>query len=273
MRVAPERTRDRKLVRFIVGPLTADGGEVVPGRCDNSGRGRARRVSSNNVYALSRTSQQGRTFNHRSMNRLCLARDIGVVLADAVRRFPSAPSRGGQTMDRKKKAAQLLDDTFTKIHKRAPRNHEEFDLWLKGYSETEAGKQMLRQMGEILGETVEQAAHQHRLDQAQKNLDAFREAHKRPAKTIEELEAWVGSREGKRVAVLNLTRLRSRAGAAGGKIPGAFGALASFSRSRAPRDLEAPGRTSGLPRGSMLATAVRDTDRTRSQGELIISTR
>jgi hypothetical protein len=50
-------------------------------------------------------------------------------------------------MDRRKKAAKFLDDTFTKIHKRAPRNREEFDLWLESYSKTEAGKQMLRQMG------------------------------------------------------------------------------------------------------------------------------
>jgi hypothetical protein len=45
--------------------------------------------------------------------------------------------------------------------------------------------------------TTEEAAHQRRLLQAQKLLDAFQEMHGRPATDIEELDKWLGSSAGK----------------------------------------------------------------------------
>jgi hypothetical protein len=45
--------------------------------------------------------------------------------------------------------------------------------------------------------TEEEAAREYRRAQTQKLLDLFRGAHGRPAKTVEELEAWLGSPEGK----------------------------------------------------------------------------
>ncbi len=40
-------------------------------------------------------------------------------------------------------------------------------------------------------------AHRYRLAQAEKLLDLFRDARGRPAATVEELEEWVGSPEGR----------------------------------------------------------------------------
>ncbi len=40
-------------------------------------------------------------------------------------------------------------------------------------------------------------AHRYRLAQAQRLLDLFKDAHGRPAATVDELEQWVGSPEGR----------------------------------------------------------------------------
>ncbi len=50
------------------------------------------------------------------------------------------------------------------------------------------------------------AAEAFRLRQAQKLLDLFEGAHGRPAITLEELEHWVGSAEGKAVLADHHTR-------------------------------------------------------------------
>jgi len=47
----------------------------------------------------------------------------------------------------------------------------------------------------------EHNAHAYRLAQTQELLDLFQAAHRgRPARTVEELEEWAGSPEGKQVA-------------------------------------------------------------------------
>ena len=49
----------------------------------------------------------------------------------------------------------------------------------------------------------EHNAHAYRLAQTQEFLDLFQAAHRgRPARTVEELEEWAGSPEGKQVVIL-----------------------------------------------------------------------
>jgi hypothetical protein len=49
-------------------------------------------------------------------------------------------------------------------------------------------------------------AEKHRLAQAQKMLDLFEGAHGRPAETVDELEAWLNSPEGKRATAYDRTQ-------------------------------------------------------------------
>jgi hypothetical protein len=53
--------------------------------------------------------------------------------------------------------------------------------------------------------TIKEAAHQHRLRQAGKLLSLFEDAHGRAARTMKELEAWVGSLEGKAATAYDRT--------------------------------------------------------------------
>jgi hypothetical protein len=48
-----------------------------------------------------------------------------------------------------------------------------------------------------MDETPEERAERYQLAQAQKLLDLFEGAHGRPASTIEELELWIASPEGR----------------------------------------------------------------------------
>jgi|SRR5262252_4477221 len=92
-----------------------------------------------------------------------------------------------------------------KNRKRSPRNKEELELWFEGYASTEKGKQLLKRVAAIvaLGMTDAEAAHQHRLRKAERILRLFEEANRRPARTMEELNAWAASPEGKQWLALD----------------------------------------------------------------------
>jgi hypothetical protein len=53
---------------------------------------------------------------------------------------------------------------------------------------------------------VERLEHQYRLRQAEKLLAVFEGAHGRPARSVEELTAWVTSPEGRAVRLGNASR-------------------------------------------------------------------
>jgi hypothetical protein len=48
-----------------------------------------------------------------------------------------------------------------------------------------------------------EAAHAHRLAQAQRILDLFETANGRPARNVEELEKWIASPEGEAILAIN----------------------------------------------------------------------
>jgi hypothetical protein len=95
--------------------------------------------------------------------------------------------------------AQIIVSQFERIHDRSPRTTEEVDLWLETYTDTEEGDQLVREITNIAfpGITDKQLAEKARLEEAQRLLDLFKEAHQRPAHAVDELATWIASPEGK----------------------------------------------------------------------------
>ena len=88
-------------------------------------------------------------------------------------------------MDRKSHAERVIDYATRKL----------------GHFPTEAEFNAMAEAGDfehllVTPEEEENAAEQYRLGQAQTILDVFEKTHGRPAKTLEELDKWVGSPEG-----------------------------------------------------------------------------
>ena len=113
-----------------------------------------------------------------------------------------------RSVDKEKALAahQTIIARFERIHERVPKSHEELELWIVAYADTDEGEQFLREVNEIItpGMTDEEAAERHRLKQAEQIVRLFEEAHRRPARTVEELTAWVGSPDGKQWLALEL---------------------------------------------------------------------
>jgi hypothetical protein len=80
------------------------------------------------------------------------------------------------------------------------------ELWLESYADTEEGGRFIREVNEIItpGMTDEEVAEQYLLKQARRISALFEEAHRRPARTTEELYAWVDSPECKQWIALDI---------------------------------------------------------------------